>query len=75
MAKPLKTVEAVSKLTELESYATEVFGERDAALKWFGTPLWELKNLSPRQWIAHTGGDGVQDVRDVLLRIEYGVYS
>lgn len=75
MARQLKSVEVDSKLTELESYATEVFGERDAALKWLDTPLWELKNLSPRQWIAQTGGNGNQDVRDVLLRIEYGVYS
>jgi uncharacterized protein (DUF2384 family) len=74
MAKLLKTVE-VGKLTELESYATEVFGDRDAALKWLDTPLWELKNLSPLQWIAHTYGNGDRDVRDVLLRIEYGVYS
>lgn len=74
MAKQLKAA-GDSKLTELESYATEVFGDRDAALQWFDTPLWELKNLTPRQWIARTGQSGAQDVRDVLLRIEYGVYS
>jgi len=75
MGEPLKIDGIQIHLAEIESYATEVFGEREAALRWLDTPLWELKNLSPRQWIAHKGPDGVQDVRDVLLRIEYGVYS
>ena len=75
MAEPLKADNIVTVLNEVEGDATEVFGEREVALACLDTPLWELKNLSPRQWILHRGVDGVQDVRDVLRRIEYGVYS
>ena len=39
------------------------------------TRLWELDDLLPWEIIARLGEAGLDRVRDVLLRIEYGVYS
>jgi uncharacterized protein (DUF2384 family) len=62
-------------MSALTDYAIEVFGQEDAALRWLDTGLWELDNLTPRQMVALHGEAGFQRARDVLLRIEYGVYS
>jgi uncharacterized protein (DUF2384 family) len=61
--------------SELQIYAIEVFGDKEAALRWLDTGLWELDNLSPREIVRRTGDAGLACARDVLLRIEYGVYS
>ena len=75
MGHPLQNELADRRMAELEAYATEVFGDRDAAAAWLETRLWELDNLSPREIVARVGEAGFARVRDVLLRIEYGVYS
>jgi uncharacterized protein (DUF2384 family) len=75
MGHPLWNEPLDERMSELEAYATEVFGDRDAAFAWLETPLWELDNLSPRETAAGAGQAGIDRVRDVLLRIEYGVYS
>jgi uncharacterized protein (DUF2384 family) len=72
---PLREAEFDQLMSELEAYATEVFGEAEAARRWLDTNLWELDNLSPRQIIARAARSGFDRARDVLLRIEYGVYS
>jgi uncharacterized protein (DUF2384 family) len=63
------------QLAELQAYAVEVFGDNDAAVRWLDTGLSELDDLSAREIVARTGTPGLQRARDVLLRIEYGVYS
>ena len=63
------------RLTELRAYATEVFGDAENALRWLDTRLWELDNLSPNETVLRDGDAGLERARDVLLRIEYGVYS
>jgi uncharacterized protein (DUF2384 family) len=75
MGQPLREGEFDEQMSELEAYATEVFGEVEAARHWLDTNLWELDNLSPRQIVARAGRPGLDRARDVLLRIEYGVYS
>ena len=75
MSYPLRNQPPDPRISELEDYAAEVFGGRDAAEEWLNTPLWELDNLSPREIVARGGDAAVERVRDVLLRIEYGVYS
>jgi uncharacterized protein (DUF2384 family) len=75
MGQPLSNVPLDRQIAELQSYATEVFGDADAAAGWLDTGLWELDNLSPREIVARTGEPGLDRARDVLLRIEYGVYS
>jgi len=79
MPGPMTDVSSTSEqerlLTDISGYATEVFGSREAAVHWLGTPLSELRDLSPRQWLINKGASGLQDIRDILLRIEYGVYS
>ncbi len=74
MGQPLRNEPTDRRMAELEAYATEVFGDADAASAWLSTRLWELANLS-REAIARSGENGFERVRDVLLRIEYGVYS
>ena len=63
------------QLAELQAYAVEVFGDNDAAVRWLDTGLSELDDLSAREIVTRTGTPGLQRARDVLLRIEYGVYS
>ena len=75
MGRPLRNEQLDQRLTELQVYATEVFGDADTASGWLETRLWELDNLSPREIVARSGEVGLDRARDVLLRIEYGVYS
>jgi uncharacterized protein (DUF2384 family) len=63
------------QLAELQAYAVEVFGDNDAAVGWLDTRLSEFDDLSAREIVTRTGVPGLQRARDVLLRIEYGVYS
>ena len=75
MGYPLRNESTDQRMVELEAYAGEVFGNREAASAWLQTQLWELDNLSPRGAVERQGEAGLNRVRDVLLRIEYGVYS
>src|SRR5579885_1020361 len=75
MGQPLRNQHSDEQMAELEAYATEVFGDPEAARSWLDANLWELDNLSPRQIVARAGQAGLGRARDVLLRIEYGVYS
>ena len=71
----LSVVRRDERLTELRAYATEVFGDAENAIRWLDTGLWELDNLSPNETVLRDGDAGLERARDVLLRIEYGVYS
>ncbi len=60
---------AVESVTER---ATEVFGEREKALRWLGTPVRALEFATPISLLA--GSKGTADVLAVLGRIEHGVF-
>ena len=75
MEQPLRNDNLEQQLVDLQDCAVEVFGDREAALRWLDTDLWELDNLSPREMVTRHGASGLGRARDVLLRIEYGVYS
>ena len=66
---------ADTRVEELYSLATEVFGDRDVAYQWLHTPLSELSDVSPAQSIQELGAAGLEDAKRILIRIEYGVYS
>ena len=61
------------EIADLFLYGEEVFGNRDAFFKWLYLPNDALGGLEPYELIEIPGG--VSKVRDVLGRIEYGVYS
>ena len=48
MDQRLEKMQLDRQLAELEAYAVEVFGDRDAALRWLDTGLSELDDLSAR---------------------------
>lgn len=52
--------------------ATEIFGTRDAAEAWLGTPAMALENRRPIELLSTTVG--ASSVVSLLGQIEYGVY-
>lgn len=75
MGQVRRNVELDRQLAELQAYAEEVFGDHDAALRWLDIGLSELDDASARGIVTRTGAPGLERACDVLLRIEYGVYS
>jgi putative toxin-antitoxin system antitoxin component (TIGR02293 family) len=61
------------EIADLFLYGEEVFGNRDNFFKWLKLPNTALGGLEPEELIEIPGG--VEKVRDILGRIEYGVYS
>lgn len=61
------------EIADLFLYGEEVFGNRDNFFKWLKLPNTALGGLEPQELIEIPGG--VSKVRDILGRIEYGVYS
>ncbi len=61
------------EIADLFLFGEEVFGNRDAFFKWLNLPNKALGGLEPHELIEIPGG--VSKVKDVLGRIEYGVYS
>ena len=52
--------------------AIEVFGARDKAIRWLRTPLPSLSNRTPLSMLKTA--EGIEQVEDVLGRIEQGVW-
>ncbi len=52
--------------------ATEVIGDRDEALRWLGTPVRALDYATPISLLGTP--EGIARVRDVLGRMEHGVW-
>ena len=75
MGEPVLNAHDGALIAELTSAADEVFGNHDAASRWLETALWELDNLPPREIVIRSGRTGFERAHDVLVRIEYGVYS
>jgi putative toxin-antitoxin system antitoxin component (TIGR02293 family) len=61
------------EIADLFLYGTEVFGNKENFFKWIELPNTALGGMKPIEIIELS--EGVSKVRDVLLRIEYGVFS
>lgn len=61
------------EIADLFLYGIEVFVEKDIFFKWLNLPNTALGGLEPQELIEIPGG--VSKVKDILGRIEYGVYS
>lgn len=61
------------EIADLFLYGEEIFGDRNAFFKWLKLPNEALGGFEPQELIEIPGG--VSKVRDILGRIEYGVYS
>lgn len=53
--------------------ATHVFGSRDEAIRWFGMPALALGGQCPIDVLLTDSG--ASQVQDVLIRLQYGVYT
>ncbi len=60
------------ELTKAVARATEVLGDRDAALRWLGTPVAALDYATPVSLLGTP--QGVTRVNDVLTQMEHGVW-
>jgi putative toxin-antitoxin system antitoxin component (TIGR02293 family) len=63
----------IFELTDLFLYGSEVFNSRENFFKWLKLPNTALGGMEPHELLDIPGG--VSKVRDLLGRIEYGVYS
>lgn len=58
---------------DLFLYGIEVFGSKENFFKWLQLPNTSLGDIEPQELIEIPGG--ISKVRDVLGRIEHGIYS
>ncbi|TVQ50942.1 MAG: DUF2384 domain-containing protein [Saprospirales bacterium] len=74
-AKPLDRKFSIQlfELTDLFLYGTEVFEKSDYFFKWLDLPNAALGGLAPVELLDVPGG--IDKVKDLLGRIDYGVYS
>lgn len=63
----------IMSLADIYSYGFEVFEDKDHFRKWIQTPIRALGGKSPFD-VLHTSF-GREEVRNIIGRIEYGVYS
>lgn len=72
---PLSLTESsnVWRLAQFMEQAIRVFGEHDAAERWFSQPALALNNRRPIDLLKTP--PGTQSVKDLLTRMEYGVYT
>ena len=61
------------EITDLFLYGLEVFGNNENFFKWLNLPNTALGGMEPIELVELPGG--VAKVRDVIGRIEHGVYS
>lgn len=61
------------ELTKLFLYGSEVFGNSKNFFKWLSLPNTALGGMEPQELIEIP--EGISKVRDVIGRIEHGVYS
>jgi putative toxin-antitoxin system antitoxin component (TIGR02293 family) len=61
------------ELTDLFLYGTEVFSSKDNFIKWLNLPNTALGGLEPQDLLEVPGG--IAKVKDIIGRIEHGVYS
>lgn len=63
----------VIELVNLLLYGIEVIGSKEHFTKWLGLPNMALGGMEPVQLLELPGG--IEKVRQLLGRIEYGVFS
>src|SRR5690606_35263552 len=61
------------ELTDLYLYGSDVFTSKERFVKWLNLPNTALEGLEPRDLLEVPGG--ISKVKDVIGRIEHGVYS
>lgn len=61
------------EITDLFLYGSEVFGNTANFFKWLALPNTALGGMEPQNLIEIPGG--ISKVKDVLGRIEHGIYS
>ncbi|NOX48485.1 MAG: DUF2384 domain-containing protein [Chlorobi bacterium] len=61
------------EVADIFLYGTEIFGNNEDFLKWFNLPNIALGGMEPKELIEIPGG--VSKIKDVLGRIEYGIFS
>ncbi len=61
------------ELADLFLFGTEVFESKENFFKWLELPNTALGGLEPKQVLEVPGG--IAKVKDLLGRIEYGIYS
>jgi putative toxin-antitoxin system antitoxin component (TIGR02293 family) len=61
------------RLADLITQATRVFGDQEAAERWFLEPAIALDNRRPIELVKTA--PGAQLVKELLTRVEYGVYT
>ena len=61
------------EIADLFLYGSEVFGNKQNFFKWLNLPNTALGGMEPLELIEVPGG--VSKVKDILGRIEHGVYS
>jgi putative toxin-antitoxin system antitoxin component (TIGR02293 family) len=61
------------ELSDLFLYGSEVFESKENFFKWLELPNTALGGLKPKKLLEITGG--ISKVKDLLGRIEFGVYS
>jgi len=61
------------ELTELFIYGSEVFGNQENFIKWLKLPNTALGGMEPIELLEIP--DGVSKVKDIIGRIEQGIYS
>jgi len=73
--KSLESVFSVKlfEVADLFLYGSEIFGSKDSFFKWMNLPNTALGGMEPQELVVYP--DGVSKVRDVIGRIEHGVYS
>lgn len=58
---------------DILALATRVLGSRSLARSWFQRPAVALDGRRPSELLSSE--EGIRSVRELLLRIEYGVYT
>ena len=61
------------EVADLFLYGSEVFGSKERFLKWLNLPNTALGGMEPQELVEIPGG--VSKVKDIIGRIEHGVYS
>ena len=57
---------------EIPELAAQVLGNAEGAQEWLRCPAWSLAGVKPVDLLSNK--EGRETVRELLIRIEYGVY-
>jgi len=63
--------QCVANIDSVIEHAVDVFGDKEEALRWLGTPVRALSGATPISRLSTL--DGQREVRVLLARLEHGV--